>query len=193
MEAYKDEPFLEIWAQWVDGVDDPANGSLVGNETAFGTHLPETHWVYEGDQAMPMIYDNGPSTTSETTRTFDPPLDWVRGDPEVLSLFFLGDPTVIRGKPANDPAPLYVVIKDSAGQAVRVVHPDSAATQIAEWIEWVISLTELASLDLSSVHSMTLGVGDDGGTHKGKMFFDNIRVGTGLPSVDGNAPNHHGP
>ena len=193
MEAYKDEPFLEIWAQWVDGVDDPANGSLVGNETAFGTHLPETHWVYEGDQAMPMIYDNGPSTTSETTRTFDPPLDWVRGDPEVLSLFFLGDPTVIRGKPANDPAPLYVVIKDSAGQAVRVVHPDSAATQIAEWIEWVISLTELASLDLSSVHSMTLGVGGDGGTHKGKMFFDNIRVGTGLPSVDGNAPNHHGP
>ncbi|MCH8219556.1 MAG: discoidin domain-containing protein, partial [Planctomycetes bacterium] len=30
MESYKDAEFLEIWATWVDGFDDPANGSLVG-------------------------------------------------------------------------------------------------------------------------------------------------------------------
>ncbi len=127
---------------------------------------------------MPFVFDNSTAPVSEATRTFDPPLDWLRGDPEVLSLFF-------QGLPFNDPAPLYLVITDGAGQALNVVHPDPLATQVGEWTEWAIPLSDLGSVTHSSVQSMTLGIGGDGSPNgKGTMYFDNIRVGTPLPSVE---------
>lgn len=175
METYRDEEFLEIWAHWVDGVGDPGNGSLVGNEND-----AEREHVSEGYQSLPMLYDNGPETVSAATRTFDPPLDWVRGDPAVLSLFFLGDPTAapVRNELVNDPAPLLVVITDSSGQTIQVDYPDPAATHITSWTEWAIPLSDLGALNLSSVQSMTIGIGGDGKVAKGKMFFGNIRIGT---------------
>ena len=144
--------------------------------------------TYHTDPQGAMLYENGPGTVSAATRTFDPPLDWVRGDPAVLSLFFLGDPTVIRNNRLNDPAPLLVVITDSSGQTVQVDYPDPAATHITSWTEWVIPLSELAALDLSSVQSMTIAIGGNGTVAKGKMFFDNIRVGTPLPSGESGMP-----
>ena len=44
------------------------------------------------------------------------------------------------------------------------------------------------SLDLSSIKSMTIGIGGDGSTGTGKMFFDNIRIGTALPSGETGMP-----
>ncbi|MCH7917158.1 MAG: VCBS repeat-containing protein [Planctomycetes bacterium] len=181
MESYRDERSLEISAHWVGGADDPFNGSIVGNATGLGTFLPETDQIFAGKQSLPLLYDNGTAPVSEATRTFDPPLDWVRGDPQILSLFFLGDPTVIRNRPVNDPAPLYVVIEDSSGQTVRVDYPDPAATHITSWTEWAIPLSQLGSVNLSSIQSMTLGIGSTNG--RGKMFFDNIRVGTPMPQT----------
>ena len=178
MERYRDQEGLEIWMHWVDGVGDDNNGSIVGNEND-----AEKEQVVERRQSLPMLYDNGPATVSAATRTFDPPLDWVRGAPEVLPLFFLADPTRIpaRNELVNDPAPLYVVITDSSGQTVQVDYPDPAATHITTWTEWVIPVTDLAALNLSSVQSMTIGIGGDGKVAKGKIFFDNIRVGTPRP------------
>ena len=175
MERYRDQEGLEIWMHWVDGVGDDNNGSIVGNEND-----AEKEQVVERRQSLPMLYDNGPATVSAATRTFDPPLDWVRGAPEVLPLFFLADPTRIpaRNELVNDPAPLYVVITDSSGQTVQVDYPDPAATHITSWTEWIIPISELGGIDLSSVQSMTVGIGGDGKTATGKMFFDNIRVGT---------------
>ena len=112
---------------------------------------------------------------SEATRTFDPPLDWIRGHPEVLSLFF-------DGQSSNEPSPVYVVITHSGGHEKMVVDPDPAATQIDQWTEWVIQLSDLGALNLSSIQSMTIGIGGDGSKGKGMMYFDNIRVGTPLPS-----------
>ncbi len=55
MESYKDAEFLEIWATWVDGFDDPVNnGSVVGGIS--GT--PETGIVHGGRQSLPIDYDN---------------------------------------------------------------------------------------------------------------------------------------
>ena len=126
---------------------------------------------------MLLVYENH-GTVSEATRTFDPPLDWGRGAPEVLSLFFLGDPQRIRGNPVNHPAALYAVIADRAGGTAHVIHPDPAATHIQEWTEWQIPLTDLDTLDLSGIVSLTLGIGGQGSDGEGKMYFDTIRVGT---------------
>ena len=173
MESYRNDNLLEIWNHWIDGFDDLTNGSMVGNGTE-----PERLIVHEGLQSLPMVYDNGTAPVSEATHTFDPPLDWIRGEPEVLLLFF-------RGLSSNDPAPLYLVITDGAGQAVQVVHPDPLATQVGEWTEWAIPLGDLGSVNLSGVQSITLGIGGEGGTNgKGTMYFDSIRVGTPLPPVE---------
>ena len=75
-----------------------------------------------------------------------------------------------------------MTIVDSSGQTVQVVHPDPAATHITSWTEWAIPLSQLDSVNLSSVQSMTLGIGGTDG--RGKMFFDDIRVGTPLPPLE---------
>ncbi|MCH8219623.1 MAG: discoidin domain-containing protein, partial [Planctomycetes bacterium] len=86
MESYQDAEFLEIWATWIDGFDDPANGSLVG--TGASGNEPETSIVYEGSQSMPMTIDNTAAPKSEATRTFDAAQDWTRSGIQSLVLYF---------------------------------------------------------------------------------------------------------
>ena len=89
MEAYKDEEFLEIWATWIDGFDDPANnGSLVGGVAG----IPETDEVYEGGQSLPLDYDLTSASVAEATRTFSPALDLTAGAPDTLGIYFKGGP-----------------------------------------------------------------------------------------------------
>jgi hypothetical protein len=64
------------------------------------------------------------------------------------------------------------------GNAV-VYHDDPAATKIAGWNEWVINLADFAGVNLSSVGSITIGIGTKnvpgaGGT--GTMYFDDVRL-----------------
>lgn len=86
MEFYKDKEFMEIWSYWIDGYEDAANGSVVGNGSA-----PETTVVYEGSQSLPMAYDNTTASTSEATRFFDTPLDLSAGHPETFKLQVRGN------------------------------------------------------------------------------------------------------
>ncbi|MCH8215387.1 MAG: hypothetical protein IH892_01310, partial [Planctomycetes bacterium] len=83
MESYKDAEFLEIWATWVDGFDDPANGSLVGGTAG----IPETGIVHGGSQSLPLDFDNSAAAVSEATRTFDAPMDWTRHGVQGLVLY----------------------------------------------------------------------------------------------------------
>ena len=46
-------------------------------------------------------------------------------------------------------------------------------------------MSELSPLDLSRVLSMTIGIGVAESSGDGKMYFDNIRVGTPMPSAQG--------
>ncbi|MCL5281717.1 MAG: DUF1349 domain-containing protein, partial [Planctomycetes bacterium] len=83
-------------------------------------------------------------------------------------------------QPANDAAPLYVVVQDNAGKNKVVTHPDPAATTLAAWQQWRIPLSDLSGVKLTAVKKLIIGVGDrtnpkpDGA---GKLFLDDIGVG----------------
>jgi regulation of enolase protein 1 (concanavalin A-like superfamily) len=83
-------------------------------------------------------------------------------------------------QPANDAAPLYVVVQDSAGKNKVITHPDPAATTLDTWQTWRIPLSDLSGVKLTAVKKMYIGVGDrsnpkaDGA---GKIFIDDIGVG----------------
>ncbi|MHC4537539.1 MAG: hypothetical protein ACYS6K_26695 [Planctomycetota bacterium] len=91
------------------------------------------------------------------------------------------------GVPFNTPAPLYITVKDEAGNQVKVEYfPDEPAvspTNISDWTEWLIPLSELAAqnkaLDLTKIKHLTLGVGPEADTDLegvGMMLYDDIRI-----------------
>jgi hypothetical protein len=164
MEIYADAEFLEIWATWVDGFDDPANGSLVGIGAAGS---PETGIVHGGNQSLPIDYGIGGTALSEATRTFDAPMDWTRHGVQSLSLFF-------QGAPDNSGGQLYVKIGDTKivydGPAVNITRPS--------WQSWNIDLSTVGNV--SSVGSLTVGV--EGPGSQGVLYIDDIQL---LPQVLG--------
>jgi hypothetical protein len=90
-ESYTDDdPAGEaIWQTWIDGFDDPQNGSQVGYLVP--TYVEQTI-VNGGSQSMPFFYNNGPGggSYSETERTFAQAQDWTVGGVSQLSLWFRG-------------------------------------------------------------------------------------------------------
>ena len=173
-ESYADEPFLEIWDTWVDGFEDPSNGSTVGNGNE-----PEKSIVHEGRKSMPLHYDNRAAAISVATRSFDPALDWTVGAPTSLSLH-------IRGDAANDGQPIYAVITDRSGQSATVSYKDGdpTATLSDVFEPWIIALADLAPVSLGSIASVSVGVGTPGGAPSGALgtvYVDLLRVGTALP------------
>ncbi len=80
----------------------------------------------------------------------------------------------------NTPASLYVAVEDTAGSVAAVAHPDEAITARSGWTEWLISYHDLTGVNLNSVQTMYIGVGDHetpsaGGT--GVVFVDDIGYG----------------
>ena len=87
-------------------------------------------------------------------------------------------------QPSNDAEPVYLVVEDGAGRDKTIVHPDPAATQIADWQTWTIPLTEFGNLNLASVKSVSIGVGNRSNPQaggSGKVYVDDIQIGTALP------------
>ncbi len=85
-------------------------------------------------------------------------------------------------EPANSPAPIYVVVQDSAGKNKVVSHPNSLATTTASWQEWRIPLSEFASagVKLTAVKKLVIGVGDRANPQAGgagKLYIDDIGFG----------------
>jgi concanavalin A-like lectin/glucanase superfamily protein/F5/8 type C domain-containing protein len=84
---------------------------------------------------------------------------------------------------SNDPAPMYVAIEDAAGNTAVVANPYAAV--LSSWQEWLIPLSDFAGVNLNSVTTMYIGVGDRntptaGGS--GLVFVDDI--GIGQPASD---------
>jgi hypothetical protein len=151
-----------IFNAWIDGYDDPTNGSLVGNDIP---PFAEQTIVHGGNQSMPMFYNNAVSN-SEATLTLDYPRDWTEDGVGVLSLWF-------RGNTDNAAEQLYVALN---GIAV-VNHDNPNAAQINRWTEWTIDLQAFADqgVNLTNVDTITLGLRSvTGGT--GTMYFDDIRL-----------------
>jgi hypothetical protein len=95
-----------IWQTWIDGFDDPDNGSQVGYL------LPpyaETLIVNGGAQSMPLSYNNVEGVTySEAVKTLSYPRDWTEQGVQELSLWFRGYPTYV-GSFTEDPPGTYTM------------------------------------------------------------------------------------
>jgi len=155
-----------IFNAWIDGYDDPTNGSLVGYDTA---PFAEQTIVHGGNQSMPLYYDNSVGK-SEATLTLTYPRDWTENGVDTLTIWFRGDSD-------NAAETLYVALN---GNAI-VYHSNPNAALIDDWTQWNIDLQSFAdqSVNLANVNSITLGLGNRtnpiaGGS--GMLYFDDIRL-----------------
>jgi len=155
-----------IFNVWIDGYDDPANGSLVGYDTP---PFAEQTIVHSGNQSMPLYYDNSVGY-SEATLTLTYPRDWTENGVNTLTIWFRGDSD-------NAAETLYVALNGSA----VVNHDNPNAAQINKWTQWNIDLQAFADqgVNLANVNTISLGLGNKnnplaGGS--GTMYFDDIRL-----------------
>jgi hypothetical protein len=151
-----------IYLAWIDGYDDPTNGSIVGHANP---PFAEQTIVHSGNQSMPMSYDNAVGK-SEATLTLTSNRDWTVNGVDKLTIWF-------RGTAGNAAETLYVALNGSA----RVDNDNPDAATITSWTEWNIDLTRFADqgVNLANVNSITLGLSSvTGGT--GMMYFDDIRL-----------------
>jgi hypothetical protein len=101
-EAYNDlEPTNpasnRIFNAWIDGYDDPTNGSLVGYDIP---PFAEKTIVHGGSQSMPFSYDNGVGI-SEATLTLTYPRNWTVNNINTLTIWFRGNPAGLIEEPAG--------------------------------------------------------------------------------------------
>ncbi len=164
MESYQDAEFLEIWATWIDGFDDPSNGSVVGADPALGDYSPERGIVQGGRQSLPIHYDNGAVAQSEATRNFEAPQDWTAHGVQSLVLYFQGSATNTGGNLNVKINDTKVAYDGDAGNLMRV-----------GWNKWAIILGDVAGANLSSVRSLSIGV-EGGGA--GVVYIDDISLTT---------------
>ena len=169
-EAYNDinegEPGSNrIYLAWVDGFDDPTNGSTVGH---LDPPFYEETIVHSGNKSMPLAYDNSVGK-SEATLTLTS-RDWTVKGVDTLAIWYMGDA-------ANAAETMYVVLNGTA--AVINDNPDAAL--VTDWTEWTISLQAFADqgVNLANVNTITLGFGNRtnpvaGGS--GMLYFDDIRL-----------------
>jgi len=164
-EDYNDYPPDEIWSAWIDGYDNPINGSTVGYPNpswSDGEHYVETTIVHGGDQSMPFFYDNtGAAAYSEGELTFAVPQDWTKAGIQTLVLYFYGT--------GGNTGQLYVKVN-----GYKVVY-DGDAADIAKprWKQWSIDLASFG-VNLQNVTTLTIGI--DGNGAGGTLYFDDIRL-----------------
>jgi hypothetical protein len=167
MESYNDieegEPGSNrIYVAWVDGYDDPTNGSQTGH---LDPPFYEENIVNSGNKSMPIYYDNAVGK-SEATYVLTDLRDWTVKGVNTLTIWF-------RGESANSAEQMYVALNGNA--KIDYEDPDAATT--ISWTEWNIPLQAFADqgVNLANVNSITLGLSSvTGGT--GIMYFDDIRL-----------------
>jgi len=152
-----------IWDTWIDGYDDPENGSIVGYENILWVDQTIFH---SGSQSMPFFYDNSVGY-SEATLTLTYPRDWTENGVNTLTIWFRGDS-------ANAAETLYVALNGSA----VVNHDNPNAAQIDKWTRWNIDL-QAFGVNLANVNTIALGLGNKNNPQaggSGTMYFDDIRL-----------------
>jgi len=105
LENYTDLTPDRIFETWMDGWDDPSNGSTMGYaepDFAAGEHFVEVGFVNGGLQSGPMQYDNtGTAIFSEATLPVTTHTDWTASDVDTLMVSYRG--TAPQGDFAYDP------------------------------------------------------------------------------------------
>ena len=166
MESYNDidlEGYCgRIFCAWIDGWDDPANGSQTGH---LDPPFYEENIVHSGNKSMPLYYDNSIGK-SESTLTLTDKRDWTVKGVNRLTIWF-------RGSSSNAAEQMYVALNGTA--VVNHDNPEAALSR--GWTEWNIDLQAFADqgVNLSNVNSITLGFSSvTGGS--GIVYFDDIRL-----------------
>jgi len=161
-----------IFGSWSDGYLTPTtNGALVGHDPADPSYA-ETVIVHGGAQSMPFNFDNTTAPMSETTRVLDPTEDWIRTGATTLSLWaYAGD----------DNTGGTLTLKINGMQVALVDNGSTYPAGYTAW-GWVQYLVDLATLDVSSVSSLTFGVNDPGA--QGVFYVDDIRIYAEAPALD---------
>ena len=77
-------------------------------------------------------------------------------------------------QPDQGAASVYLTVTDSAGQSLKVSHPDPAATNLTAWTLLNIPFSDMGSLNLASIRSVTFGVEDSGAV--GTVLADFLHV-----------------
>jgi len=162
MESYQSKDGSWIWETWTDGFEDDDNGALLG----YNGNDMETAIVYDGEQSVPLSYDNTAASRSEATVNIaDLGLgsDWSQHGIKGLTLQFNGDPD-------NAAQQMYAKINDT-----RVDYDGSAETmKRIGWQMWYIDLT---SRNVDNVTTLTLGFDRlGGGGGQGTVLIDAIRL-----------------
>jgi len=158
-EGYTDDEGSRIYEAWIDGWDDPANGSQVGYAQA---PFAERTTVHGGKQAMPLTYDNSTAAYSQAQRTLDAAQDWTAHGAKVLSLYFYGPAT-------NKGGQLYLKVNGK-----KVAYAGAADDlKKAQWVQWTVDLTPLG-VDLTKVTSVVVGV--EGAAASGILYLDDLQL-----------------
>lgn len=169
MESYQDVAEKEIWATWLDGFDDPDNGSVVGTNPDVNDYTPETELVYAGNQSLPIWYDNSTAPISEATRRFDPAQDWRRSGVNTLSLFV---------KQVKDQGDGDIYIKIDNAEIDLVDASPSPPGMTPGWLRYDV---DLSGMDVASVRSLTVGI--KGAGIQGVLYIDDILLFEQAPDI----------
>jgi hypothetical protein len=169
-EDYNDFKPDRIFDTWVDGWDDPANGSVVGYAKP---PFAEQDIVNDGKQAMPFTYDNsGTAKLSEAVGKIGDlksGRDWATYEVKALSLWFRGYPPYF-GSFVEAPAGTYTMTAGGAdiwstadGFHFAFKEVSGAATVVAKvlsvsstdaWAKAGVMIRD--SLDPNSTHAMVV-------------------------------------
>ena len=156
-----------VYEVWVDGFDDPDNGSIVGYDGAVQGTFGETTIVYGGRQSMPLFYENtGGAVSAEARRTFDEAQDWTRHGITTLVVYFHGA--------ADNTGQLYLEINGT-----RVPYEGDALT-LPKWTQWNIDLASL-NAGLDNVSTLTFGV--EGAGASGVIYLDDVLLYAEAPAI----------
>jgi hypothetical protein len=154
-ESYADQEFMEIWAHWTDGYEDPDNGSIVGNG-----NVGERTIVHGGSQSMPIAYNNSGTSIAEVTYEIDSQ-DWTVSGIQSLSLYFHGT--------SGNSGQLYLKINDT-----KIEYGGPAGDiAVAVWQPWIVDLTTLGDV-IGNVTSLTIGI--EGAGAGGTLYIDDIAL-----------------
>jgi len=154
-----------IFNTWIDGLDQPLNGSVVGYADPPFT---EQTIVHDGKQSMPLSYDNSTASYSEATVNIaNLPInqDWAKSGIKTLSLWFYCAPD-------NAAEQMYVKLNGS-----KVAYDGDAdnLTRIP-WQTWNIDLADFGT-NLSNVTELGIGFERSGAVGgAGLVLFDDIRL-----------------
>jgi len=185
-EGYTDEAPDRIFDTWRDGLpmveEDPnagAEGFIEGNGSGamvgyWDSPFMEREIVHRGQQSMPFNFDNTEAILSEAVLPYARPQDW--SPYENLSLWFCGCPDNM----VTETERLYVAIQD-AHQRDQIMLYEGPASDLAKarWCRWDIPLGPGGWVDIQSITSLHIGIGnvfDDSPGSEGVLFLDSISL-----------------